>query len=73
MVKNTSACAILGALKALKDGEIDADIRQNPTRMGTEGMQLMVDLLDGKEVPKYIPIPGEVIDIANVDKYLTEK
>lgn len=64
--------AIPGALKAIKEGEIDATIRQDPDRMGREGMQLMVDFLDGKEVPKYIPIDGLVIDSTNVDEFLQE-
>lgn len=60
------------ALKAIKAGEMTATVRQNPTRMGSEGIDLTLKVLKGEEVPQYTPIDGEMIDASNVDQFLTE-
>lgn len=65
--------AIPACLKAIKKGEVDATVRQDPARMGREGVQMMVKLLNGEQIPRYIPIEGVLIDANNVDKYLDEK
>ncbi|MCD6156711.1 MAG: sugar ABC transporter substrate-binding protein [Candidatus Atribacteria bacterium] len=58
------------ALEAIKNGEIAATIKQDNVKMGRDGVQLLVDVINGKEVPKYIPIMGILIDASNVDQFL---
>ena len=60
------------ALKAIKAGEMTATVRQDPARMGKEGIDLTLKVLKGEEVPKYTPIDGSIIDASNVDQYLTQ-
>lgn len=60
------------ALEAIKNGEIAATIKQDNVKMGRDGVQLLVDIINGKEVPKYIPIMGILIDVSNVDQFLQE-
>jgi ribose transport system substrate-binding protein len=60
------------ALKAIKAGEMTATVRQDPTRMGSEGIDLTVKVLNGEEVPAFTPIDGSIIDASNVDEFLTE-
>ena len=57
-------------LKAIQSGEINASIAQDTTRMGKEGVQLMIDLINGKSIPDFIPIDGVVIDINNVESFM---
>jgi ABC-type sugar transport system substrate-binding protein len=60
------------ALKAIKAGEMEASMAQNPARMGAEGLELAVKVVQGQEVPKFIPIDGVLITADNVDEFLTE-
>ena len=62
--------AIDACLKAIKAGEIDATVRQDPFRMGHDGVLMMLDSLAGKQVPKDIPIEAVVVDKSNVGRYL---
>lgn len=62
--------AIPAVLKAIKNGEINATIRQDPQRMGREGIELLVRHLNGEEVSKFVPIQAQLIDVNNVDGYL---
>lgn len=57
-------------LKAIKEGEILATIKQDNVKMGRDSVSLLVDIINGKEVPKYIPIDGFIIDQSNVDEFL---
>ena len=57
-------------LKAIKEGEILATIKQDNVKMGRDSISLLVDIINGKEVPKYIPIDGFIIDQSNVDEFL---
>ena len=57
-------------LKAIKEGEILATIKQDNVKMGQDSVSLLVDIINGKEVPKYIPIDGFIIDKSNVDEFL---
>lgn len=57
------------ALSAIAAGEMEATIRQNPDRMGREGVRLMLDVINGEDVEEYIPIDGVVIDQSNVDQF----
>ncbi|MEN3187117.1 MAG: sugar ABC transporter substrate-binding protein [Atribacterota bacterium] len=58
------------ALKAIKNGEMAATIKQDNVKMGQDGVALLVDVIRGKEAPKYIPIMGILIDANNVDEFL---
>ena len=60
------------ALKAIKAGEMAATVRQDPARMGQEGVNLALKVLNGEAVDKTTFIPGLVITIDNVDQFLTE-
>jgi ribose transport system substrate-binding protein len=57
--------------RAIKAGEITATARQQPYLMGQEGTELMSKIFDGEtDFPKETLVPGEMVDITNVDQYL---
>jgi ribose transport system substrate-binding protein len=58
------------ALSAIDAGEMEATIRQDPARMGREGIDLMLSVINGESVPDYTPIDGVVIDAANVKDFM---
>jgi ribose transport system substrate-binding protein len=60
------------ALKAIKAGEMEASMAQDPARMGREGMELALKVINGEQVPEFIPIDGVLITADNVDEFLTE-
>jgi ribose transport system substrate-binding protein len=51
---------------------MEASMAQNPARMGSEGLELAVKVVQGQEVPEFIPIDGVLITADNVDEFLTE-
>ncbi|HOE13168.1 MAG TPA: substrate-binding domain-containing protein [bacterium] len=53
---------------ALRKGEINALVLQNPFKMGYEAVKAVVDHLDGKEVPKRIDTGVKVITTATMDE-----
>jgi len=60
------------ALKAIEAGEMEASMAQDPARMGSEGLELAVKVVQGVEVPAFIPIDGVLITADNVGEFLTE-
>jgi len=60
------------ALKAIKDGEMAATVRQDPAKMGKEGVNLILKVLKGEKVEPKTLIPGELITKDNVDKFLQQ-
>jgi len=63
--------AIPEALAAVKKGELDATVRQDPVRMGREGVELMARILKGETgIPKSIAIKAVIVDKSNVDEYI---
>lgn len=58
------------ALSAISAGEMEATIRQDPVRMGQEGIDLMVRVINGESVPDFTPIDGVVVDGANVAEFM---
>ena len=63
--------AIPEALAAVKKGELDATVRQDPVRMGKEGVELMARILKGEtDIPKSIAIKAVIVDKTNVDEYI---
>lgn len=57
-------------LRAIQEGEILGTIKQDNVKMGQDSITLLVDVIQGKEVPQYIPIDGYIIDIENVEEFL---
>jgi ribose transport system substrate-binding protein len=63
--------AIPEALAAIKKGELDATVRQDPVRMGKEGVELMAKILKGQtDVKKSIAIEAVIVDKTNIDEYI---
>jgi ribose transport system substrate-binding protein len=57
--------------RAIKAGEITATARQQPYLMGQEGTEMMAKIFEGStDFPKETLVPGEMVDITNVDNYL---
>jgi len=54
-------------VEAVRAGQIDALVVQNPYRMGYEGVKAVVDHLKGKTVPKRIDTGVKVITQANMN------
>jgi len=63
--------AIPEALSSIKKGELDATVRQDPVRMGKEGVGLMAKILNGEtDIPKSIAIKAVIVDKTNVDEFI---
>jgi len=57
--------------RAIKAGEVTATARQQPYLMGQQGTEMMAKIFAGSsDFPKETLVPGEMVDITNVDKYL---
>lgn len=54
-------------LKALKAGEINAIVVQNPVKMGYEGVRVMVNYLRGKPFETHIDSGAKLVTPANID------
>ncbi len=54
-------------IEALRNGEIDALVAQDPTRMGYEGVRTVVRSIRGESVPKVIDTGVKLITRKNVD------
>ena len=54
-------------IRALENGTLKATIVQNPYRMGYEGIQTAVDILDGKEVSRLTDTGANVVTLENID------
>jgi ribose transport system substrate-binding protein len=59
-----------GNLESIKAGEQAADIKQDNTRMGSEGVKNLLAIIKGDKVPKFIPIAGILIDKSNVADFM---
>jgi ribose transport system substrate-binding protein len=55
------------ALAAIRSGEQDMTESQNPLREAEVGVQLAVEVLEGKSLPKEIYYPSQFISTANID------
>jgi ABC-type sugar transport system substrate-binding protein len=70
LVGKIALCGVDGlpeALEAIKAGELDATVFQNPEGQAAGGLQATVDYLEGKQLPKDILIPFELVTPDNVD------
>jgi ribose transport system substrate-binding protein len=54
-------------IEALQKGEIDALVAQDPTRMGYEGVKILVAHIQGKEVPKIVDTGVRLITRDNLN------
>jgi ribose transport system substrate-binding protein len=54
-------------IEALKKGEIDALVAQDPTKMGYEGVKTLVAAIQGKQVPKTIDTGVRLITRENLN------
>ncbi|MHA7774437.1 substrate-binding domain-containing protein [Roseibium sp. M-1] len=54
-------------LAALRKGEISGLILQQPYKMGYVGTQILIEAMQGENVPKSIAIPAYYVDAANID------
>ncbi|MEX0348170.1 MAG: sugar ABC transporter substrate-binding protein [Paracoccaceae bacterium] len=53
-------------LVAIEEGEQDATIKQDNTRMGTESVQILANIIKGQDAPALVPIDGILITDDNV-------
>jgi ribose transport system substrate-binding protein len=60
-------------IDALKAGEVDALVAQNPTKMGYEGVKAAIDKIKGKTIPAVTDTGAVVIDKANLETPEIEK
>jgi ribose transport system substrate-binding protein len=58
------------ALEAVRRGEIDALIAQNPFNMGYLGVKKLIEHLDGKPIEKRIDTGTQVVTRRNLDEYV---
>lgn len=62
--------AIADALKSVKEGKMAATVFQDGRGQGGTAVQMAVDILNGKQVPKLVNIPFKLITKENVDTLL---
>jgi ribose transport system substrate-binding protein len=55
-------------LEGIAKGSIEALIVQNPFEIGYQGVKAVASAIDGKIMPKMIPIPSMVVDKDNLDE-----
>lgn len=55
-------------LDGIAEGGVEALIVQNPYEIGYQGVKAAVDALEGKNVPKTLPIPSMTIDKKNLEE-----
>lgn len=56
-------------LVAIAEGEQSATIKQDNTRMGTESVQNLLNIIKGEDAPAVVPIDGILITADNVAEY----
>jgi ribose transport system substrate-binding protein len=56
-----------GLVDAMKHGDIQALVAQNPRKMGYLAVKTMVDTLDGKPVDKYVDTGCALVTMQNID------
>jgi ribose transport system substrate-binding protein len=54
-------------VEALRQGQLDGLVVQNPMRMGEEAVRLLVDKLNGKTVPARVDTGATMVTKDNVD------
>jgi len=62
--------AVPAALDAVKKGTFAGTIAQFPAEMGIKGVQAVMDIQAGKDVPEYVQTASKLIYMANVDWFI---
>jgi len=57
-------------LVAIQEGEQEATIKQDNTRMGAEAVQNLVNIINGEDAPAVVPIDGILITQENVGEFM---
>jgi ribose transport system substrate-binding protein len=55
-------------LEGIAEGGVEALVVQNPFEIGYQGVKAAVDTIDGKEVPKRIPISSMIVNKDNLEE-----
>jgi len=55
------------AVEALKKGEVNALVTQDPARMGFQSVKAMVDHIRGKKIPTVIDVPVQLVTPENLN------
>jgi hypothetical protein len=58
------------ALTAIQSGKMNATVAQQPDKMGSLGVQNAMKIIDGKSVPKKIPVEVKLVTKENVSQFL---
>jgi ribose transport system substrate-binding protein len=58
------------ALKAIQAGKMNATIAQQPDKIGSLGVENATNVIDGKSVPKNIPVEVKLVTKENVSEFL---
>ena len=61
--------ALPDALASIQAGAMNATIRQNPQQMGTQSLDVLLELINGNEIDIYYGIDGLLITDANVAEF----
>ena len=61
------------AKQLIYEGKIKASAAQFPSRIGDEAANAIYDLLEGREVEKYISVPVELVTKDNVEQYNVDR
>jgi len=56
------------ARDAIKAGRMHGTIEQHPFKMGRQGVELALQVLAGKTIPREIAIPTELITKESIEK-----
>lgn len=54
-------------IRALENGTLKATVVQNPYKMGYDGLQSAIDIIDGKKVTRLLDTGVNVVTIENID------
>jgi ribose transport system substrate-binding protein len=69
-VKVVGFDGIEDALKAIQSGKMNATVAQQPDKIGSLGVQNAMKVIDGKSVPKNIPVEVKLVTKENVSQFL---
>jgi len=72
-VKIVGFDAIEDALKAIRDGRMNATIAQQPAKMGSLGVRNAIKVIEGESVPKNIPVEVRLVTKENVSEFLGQQ
>ena len=53
-------------LEGIEDGGVDALVIQNPYAIGYEGVRIVIEAIEGEQVPAKVPIESMIVDRSNL-------